>query len=308
MKILVITGLDPAPLRAMGDLPPEVEVEIVTARDIEREEALREKLSPARGVILERATLGRAGIQYATNCLALVIAGPASSAQVDRETARRLGIMVASIPDFATEEIAARISARIITHSERLTREATATTRGTASRPLRVGLIGFGEIGRAVARSLTRTAADGSAAFEIRAHDPFVPEEPFRQTAAVPATLVDLLSMSDIISVQCSFAPSLEGMIGAEELKLMKPGAGLITVSDPRLTDETAARAMAGGGRLSFCERVEENWHDDPSVRLRIMRRAIRIVTGCARGEQPPHLLIDPAFPRIFAGAGGRLS
>lgn len=315
MNILMITGEDPGPIR---ESYPELEV--VSGEDSAR---IRERLPRAAGVIIERAAFGPAEFDAARECLAVVIAGPASSAKVRLEKARAPGIMVASIPDFATEEIAAAVTARILRFAD----EAGRARPEAAHRPLRLGMIGLGQVARAVSRSVMHPVGDPAAAgsetvgtplaggtprFEIRAHDPFVPPEPFRQLQVAHASLPDLLSASDLVSVQCSFAPSLRGMIGAEELALMKPGAGLLSVSHPAVIDEDAARRSVRPGHLSLFERIEGEWGGLPSVRLRTVRRAMNIIDGCARGEQPPHLLIDPAFPRIFtgtgAGAGGRCS
>jgi len=97
-----------------------------------------------------------------------------------------------------------------------------------------VGLIGFGAVGRVVARRM--------AGFDVRliAYDPYVPDEVMRQFNAAPIDLEVLLRESDIVSLHARLWSETRGMIGARELALMKPTAYLINTARAGLVDEAA--------------------------------------------------------------------
>lgn len=104
-----------------------------------------------------------------------------------------------------------------------------------------LGIIGFGRIGRAVARR--------AAGFEMRvlyADPAAIP--PDQRAGAEPAELDELLRQSDIVSIHCALTPETRHLIGARELHLMKPTAILINTSRGAVVDESAlVEALACG-------------------------------------------------------------
>src|SRR5919201_2089804 len=102
---------------------------------------------------------------------------------------------------------------------------------------VRVGVVGFGRIGRAFA---TRAQALG---MEVRAHDPLVPEEQIAGTGARPATLDELLGSSDAISVHAPLTDETRGLIGTRELALLPEGAFVVNVARGPLVDTEALLA-----------------------------------------------------------------
>src|SRR5204863_7995105 len=111
-----------------------------------------------------------------------------------------------------------------------------------------LGIIGFGPIGRAVGRR--------ALGFSMRplAYDPFVPAPEIERLGAVPASLPDLLREADFVSLHAALTPDSRGMIGAAELRMMKPAAFLINAGRGALVDEAALlraldeRWIAGAG------------------------------------------------------------
>ena len=95
-----------------------------------------------------------------------------------------------------------------------------------------VGLIGLGEVGRAVARRLR--------ALEMRvlATDPAVPVAP--DGLAEMVDLATLLRQSDFVSLHCSLTPETRNLIDAAALAQMKPGVFLINTARAALVDEDA--------------------------------------------------------------------
>lgn len=104
-----------------------------------------------------------------------------------------------------------------------------------------LGLLGFGNIGRKVAKK-------AMAAFDMKvlAYDPFVTE------TSEPVTLCsqvdELLAASDIVSIHMPLLPSTKNLIGRKELQGMKPSSFLINTSRGGIIDEDAlAEALENG-------------------------------------------------------------
>ena len=99
-----------------------------------------------------------------------------------------------------------------------------------------VGIIGFGEIGRALAGKL---AAMG---VKIIVYDPYIPSRKNVEDSVVSIkeNLEDVLKGSDIISIHVPYNTQTHGLIGKKELEIMKKDALLINVSRGGVVDEEA--------------------------------------------------------------------
>ncbi len=120
-----------------------------------------------------------------------------------------------------------------------------------------LGILGFGRIGRAVARR--------ALGFEMRvlAFDPFARDAIEADEQAEWADLDDLLRESDFVSVHTLLSKDTHHLIGERELSLMKPTAFLINAARGPIVDEAALvralrkRTIAGAG-LDVYEREPE--------------------------------------------------
>jgi phosphoglycerate dehydrogenase-like enzyme len=109
-----------------------------------------------------------------------------------------------------------------------------------------VGLIGGGNIGRAVAKRLSH-------GFECRVlyHDVFrLPPETEAAAGMIYTPLEDLLRQSDIVSLHVPLTPETRGFIGTKTLALMKPTAVLINTSRGGVVDEPALIAALQKGAI----------------------------------------------------------
>lgn len=97
-----------------------------------------------------------------------------------------------------------------------------------------IGLIGFGIIGKKVAK---RLSGFGS---RVIAYDPYADQEAARQMGVELLPLDDVMSQSDIISVHARLLPATKGMIGAHEIACMKPTAIFVNTARGGLVDEEA--------------------------------------------------------------------
>lgn len=109
----------------------------------------------------------------------------------------------------------------------------------------RVGVVGFGQIGRAVAQ---RCLALGA---KVAAYDPFVPERQIRALGVTPATLPAIAAESDFVTLHVSGTPETQGMVDAAFLASMQPGAYLVNTSSGSAVDLAALVAALESGALA---------------------------------------------------------
>lgn len=105
-----------------------------------------------------------------------------------------------------------------------------------------LGLIGFGGIGRNVAK---RAAALG---MTLAAYDPAFTPEPGLDVSPMP--LADCLAASDAISLHMPLTDTTRSMINAETLAMMRPGAVLVNTARGGIVDHDALAASLRSGHL----------------------------------------------------------
>ena len=179
---------------------------------------------------------------------------------IDLDGARRLGIVVTNTPDVLTNctaDLAMALilaTARGVVRGDRMLRAGDwAGWRPTHIPGVRVsgktlGLVGFGRIGRAVARR-----AGSGFGMRVRVFDPRPPadKEACELGVEVCAGLDELLEASDFVSLHCPVTPRTEGMIAEPQFKRMRPGAILINTARGALVDERALAQALRSGRLA---------------------------------------------------------
>jgi D-3-phosphoglycerate dehydrogenase / 2-oxoglutarate reductase len=124
--------------------------------------------------------------------------------------------------------------------------------QGHELRGRKLGLVGLGMIGRALASMV------GPIGMTVKAYDPFAPPEAFDQNVTRATELDVLLAESDVISLHCPLTDQTRNLIGARQLGRMKPTALLINTARGEVVDEPAlvkaleSRTIAGAGLDSF--------------------------------------------------------
>ena len=106
--------------------------------------------------------------------------------------------------------------------------------KGNEIRGKTIGIIGLGNIGFGVAKRLM--------AFDVKflIYDPYVKEARLRYISGKLVDLNTLMANSDIISIHCPPTDETDGLVGAEQIKLMKPSAYFINLGRASITDEDA--------------------------------------------------------------------
>jgi phosphoglycerate dehydrogenase-like enzyme len=179
--------------------------------------------------------------------------------RLDQATLTRLGIPVANVPGGSNSAVAEYV---VTTASVLLRRFAWADAQIKAGNyaqyrarmiadnlsgieGLLVGLIGFGTIGRAVARTFQRMGATVC----------FFDQAPIDATLAASldarsVSFHELIATGDVISLHVPLLPATQNLIGASQLACMKPGAILIQASRGGIVDEAALAASLSSGHL----------------------------------------------------------
>ena len=131
-------------------------------------------------------------------------------------------------------------------------------------RETRLGVVGFGRIGRAVAE---RALALG---FDVWATDPVVGERAIRGAGARPAALDELLRSCRAVTLHAPLTDATHELLGAGELALLPEGAVLVNTARAALVDWEALVEALESGRLAaaaFDVLSEEPPTEPPRVR-----------------------------------------
>lgn len=174
---------------------------------------------------------------------------------IDLEAAAARGVTVVHEPTGTTEEVATHAVALLHAAHRHIGEAAAMIARGwdlvtnlprvTRLSELTLGLVGFGAIGRTVARMMAPSVAG------VVAYDPAVADEVVAQAGAERASsLEDLLVRSDLLSLHVPLLPSTRNLIGAEQLDLLGPDGVLVNVSRGGIVDEDALADALLAGRL----------------------------------------------------------
>lgn len=108
-----------------------------------------------------------------------------------------------------------------------------------------MGLVGFGYVGREVAR---RAAPFG---LEVLVYDPYVASDAVRSSGGIKVELAELLERSDLVSLHCKVTEETRGLIGKDEIESMKPGAFFINTARAAVVDKAALTEALAAGKLA---------------------------------------------------------
>jgi phosphoglycerate dehydrogenase-like enzyme len=170
--------------------------------------------------------------------------------RIDVDAAEERGIAIVSVPDYCTQEVADHALALLYA----LVRGIVVLDRDVAAggwsakaagplrtlAELRVGIVGLGRIGGALA---TRLLALG---VEVWAHDLL----PVERDGVWPAELDELLAECDAVTLHVPLTHDTRGLLGAQRIQSMRPGALLVNTSRGAVVDVDAVLEALRSGRL----------------------------------------------------------
>lgn len=178
---------------------------------------------------------------------------------IDVQTARQRGILVSNTPGVVTEDTADMTMALILAVIRRIPEGLAVMQKGewdgwapTAYMGGRVGgrrlgILGMGRIGQAVAR---RASAFG---MQIHYHNRkrLRPEIEEDLEATYWESLDQMVRRVDVLSINCPHTPSTFHLLNARRLTLMKPEAVIVNTSRGEVIDENALTRMLRAGEIS---------------------------------------------------------
>jgi len=278
-----------------------------------------EQLQGVQGVIVLAPRVTAKSLSLAGDCLAIARFGVGyDSVDVAACTAADVVLCIAAgAVDHSVAEATAGWMLALSHHvrmKDRMIRESRWNDRsgymGSELRERTLGLVGFGGIGRAVARVLSGFGMQTPLVF-----DPHVPASAVEAAGARSVSLDELLSQSDYVSLHCPLNEKTRNLIGARELSLMKPTAYLLNTARGGIVEETALyaalkeRRIAGAALDCFVEeppKTPPRFAELDNVLLAphsiawtnelfrdIGRTACRSLSDLAHGRRP-HGIVNP--------------
>ena len=140
---------------------------------------------------------------------------------------------------------------------------------GAEIRGKTLGIIGLGKVGAEVARR----AGEGGLGMRLLATDPYASPETARALNVEMVALEELLAQSDFVTIHTALTGGTRGLIGADELALMKPAARIINCARGGIVDEAALLAALESGALAGAALdvySQEPPTDNPTIRALI--------------------------------------
>jgi glyoxylate reductase len=265
---------------------------------------------------IDAGLLGQAGAN-----LKLIANFGAGIDHIDVETARQRGILVSNTPDVVTEDTADMAMALLMAVVRKIPQGLHAMQSGewTGWSPTahlggrlggrRLGILGMGRIGQAVAR---RASAFG---MQIHYHNRrrLRPEIEDTLDATYWESLDQMVARMDILSINCPHTPSTFHLMNARRLRLLKPSAVIVNTSRGEVIDENAltrmlrANELAGAGldvyehgidinpRLRELENVVLLPHMGSATlegRVEMGEKVIINIKTFADGHRPPDMVV----------------
>jgi (S)-sulfolactate dehydrogenase len=223
---------------------------------VNRTEELHERLVDCRGLIVRNRTQVRPPLLDAAPHLVIVGRLGVGLDNIDMDACARRGVKVqparGALEETVSEYVIGAMLVMLRWAMYRSTEEVRAgnwpRTRvtGREARSQTLGLVGFGIIGREVAK---RARSFG---MRILAHDPFIEDDdPLWAACGVsPATLNGVLTEADVVSLNVPRTEGTHHLIDAEALSKMKPDSMLINTARGGVVNDAALAAALKEGRI----------------------------------------------------------
>ena len=322
MKALVRAPFWPAALKRLGTKLEVIYESWMDANKLLSGEEFVERIQGEgiEVVVVEADFVPREVFEKATKLKFLGVCR-ADLAFVDVKAATERGILVVNTPArnaAAVAELAVGLMLSLLRHIPRAHQMVSSgswvdptvayfSMRGNELGGKTVGIVGFGAIGRRVAKILKAFEAS------ILVYDPFLDPKTIKEAGAKPVELDELMKKSDIITLHSSTTPEAMGLISAQRIALMKPTAYLINAANAFVLDNGAVIKALKAKRIAGAAfDVFETWPvrpDSPLLKMdnvvltphiggataeTVMRYSEMMVDDVERflrGERPKNLL-----------------
>lgn len=245
--------------------------EVIDAQCKTGGKALIEYVSEADAILQQYAEIREDVIKSLHKCKVIARYGTGVDI-LDVKTCHERGIVVTNVPYYCVDEVADHALALAITLARRIPMYVESVRHGEwhwskAGIPIHrfsaqvFGIIGFGKIGRNLARKAKTLK------FEVLAHDPNIDAFFMQEEGVHKEDFETILRKSDILCVQIPFTPETYHIIGEEELRKMKSNAILINTARGKLVDNRALYKSLSEGWIAAAGL--DDIEDEPAKRER---------------------------------------
>lgn len=251
MKKVVITDFSGGDVDVEKPILEKAGCQVVFPQTKEQDKLI-DAVRDADYVITQFAPVNAAVIEAMTKCKIIVRYGIGVD-NVDLNAAAAKNIPVCNIPDYCIDEVADHTLALALDAVRQISSNAAVVRAGdwklaasiSQMRTLKnmtVGVVGFGRIGREVAARFKAFKC------EVLVFDPMAAPEAVRNAGYLPASLEELLSSSDLVTLHCPSNKHTMHMINSERISKMKHGVIIINSSRGTLikTDDLVAALKSG--------------------------------------------------------------
>ena len=275
-KVYVIQGRTARDYSACQTAVATVPAHLETLPFLNNEEEIIERAHDADGLVVSSSPITRR-VMSALKYLQVVVRTGVGYDVIDVPAATELGVIVVNIPDLWIREVANHALSLLLTWNRQILTLHNEVKSGAWQPRVpglagslhgeTVGIVGFGNIGRAFARR--------AAALELHviAYDPYVDDAQFAALGVERVrSLGELAVRAHYVSVHCLLNAETRHLIGEAFLRQMQPTACLINTSRGPVVDEQALiRALRegwiAGAALDVQEQEPPN-PDNPLLRM----------------------------------------
>lgn len=294
----------------------------IVARQYESEEDLIALVADADYVIIQPPARLTASVIGTMKKCKLIVRNGVGTDNIDLDAAAARDIPVCNVPDYCTDEVADHTLALLLALTRRVVQISNHVRQGVWELPvprqeirvlkaLRVGIVGFGRIGRQVIERLK------SFRCTILVFDPLVDDAVIQDAGCIPTSIDDLLSTSDVISLHCPSNDQTRYMINKDSIERMKKGVMLINVARGDLVNTDDLITALGSGQIGAVALditdPEPINKDNPLLEMdnviitnhiawlsvgameQVRKRTVDIVGQAIRGEKLPNVVNDVA-------------
>lgn len=216
-----------------------------------REDVIRE-LQQADAGIIDVEPYGEDIFSQVKDSAKLLVRFGVGFDKVDLKAASKNGIAIARTTGANTTAVAEMALTLMLSCRRRIAKAQTRTQSGVWVKDVgneiigaTVGIVGFGAIGRRLAKLLS--------GFDCRilAYDPFPNEAALKELGAESVSLDELFRESDCISIHVPYTEETHHMVNKERLEMMKPTAVIVNTARGNIIDEDALYEVLKAGRIA---------------------------------------------------------
>ena len=249
-RIFVPDNVHPKAIEILKDV---AEFDVDAPGKISREDTLA-GIKEANALVIRSAVEADAELLSQASNLKVIARAGVGVDNIDLDAATEHGVIVMNTPGANTISTAEHTFGMMLALARHIPQGHMSLVAGRWDRKLlmgvelrgkTLGVIGFGRIGREVARR--------AQAFEMNvvAFDPFIPANVAEKVNVALVELDDLYAQSDFISLHAMVTPDTTGMVNADSIAKMKDGVRIVNAARGVLIDDEALASALRSGKVA---------------------------------------------------------